>query len=443
MPVKRLSPGRTIIFSLCATVAIGTFLLTLPAAQAAPVSTLDAFFTATSATCVTGLLTVPIESFTLLGQSIILCLIQVGALGLITLTVFLISLFTNLGLTAHAVADGLWEAAEGSLRRPQHLVMFVTLFTLAVELLGAIGIFICVAPHYPTQQALFISVFQAVSAFCNAGFTIFPVGEGEALIASAGVKWITATLVLIGSLGFIVWFEIIQRAIAPRTYRRMSLHTKLVLSMTGLIVLATSTVVFMFEHLHAFLMSPSLRMIGDSVFNAICLRSAGFTTLNMETTHLAILFSIALISFIGSSPGSTGSGVKTTTFALFLAAIRSTLRRKTSVAMMGRTIPNEQVLQAMAISALSFSFIALILFLLLVLEPGWRFIDLMFESFSAFNNLGLSTGLTPYLSSGAKYLLMLSMLVGRIGSLTLLLAFKKSHTKDVGFQYPEERIIMS
>lgn len=437
------SPGRTILISMLATIIVGSLLLYSDWAHIGSLSYIDALFTATSSTCVTGLLTVPLTQFTLFGQSIIMLLMQIGALGLISLTVFLLSLFMNLGLTAAHMTEEILEV--GGTRRSRDMLFFIMIFTGIIESIGCIATFITIHRHYSLGKAIFYSLFHTISSFCNAGFVIFPHEDQVAptIVSHPALMIITALLVLVGGLGFVVWSEIVRyvRSWSSHKHFHFSLHSKIVFSMTAYLVIFMSSMTFVLEYLHQFLAHPSFSLILASLFDGICLRSAGFTTIEFSAIHLATLFTIMIISFIGSSPGSTGSGIKTTTFAIFLAAIKSTLSRRTWVEIKQRSIANDQVFKAMAIFALSLCWLASTIFLLLLTEQGWRFIDIMSEAFAAFTNLGLSTGITPYLSVKGKFLLIFSMLIGRIGSLTLLLAFKKQQTK-AGFHYPEERILM-
>jgi len=442
MPLQKRffsSPGRAILCSVLFTIMFGALLLSCSWAQRIPISFIDALFTATSATCVTGLMTIPLAAFTTAGQIIILCLIQIGALGLVTLTIFLLSLFVNVGLSTSSMTGEILEV--GMIRHPRQMVFFIIIFTIVVEFCGFLILFLMTRHLFPFPQSIFFALFQAVSAFCNAGFILLPY---QIFFSHPGILATTATLVLIGGLGFIVWAEIARyiRSFQEMKHFHLSLHSKLVLATTTFLIAFLGLIIFLLEYVRAFFMHPSLTLVTNTLFNAICLRSAGFTTLDLSAIHLATVFVIMIVAFIGSSPGSVGSGIKTTTFAVFVAAIRATVLRRTWVEIMGRTIPNEQVFKAMAIFSLSLCWVAATIFFLLLTEQGWRFIDIIFEAFAAFSNLGLSTGITPHLSSQGKCIIMISMFIGRIGSLTLLLALRKQRSTQE-FHYPEESVLMS
>jgi trk system potassium uptake protein len=221
----------------------------------------------------------------------------------------------------------------------------------------------------------------------------------------------------------------------------LSLHTKIVLFMTASILLI-GTLLFWFFEYRLTATTSSLSVLIESFFNAACLRSAGFSTFSIATLRLPTLFLIMLMCFIGSSPGSTGGGIKTTTFALLLATVRAVISGRTVVELKERTIPLEQVLKAMAIFCLSLAWLFCAIFILLVTEEGHDFIQIAFEAFSAFANLGSSAALTHLLSTVGKYIIMALMIIGRIGSMSLLLALKRRHEAS-DFRYPEERVFLS
>lgn len=435
------SPGRIIMCALAGLIFLGTLLLWMPFSHIGPLSFTDALFTATSVTCVTGLLVVPLSSFTFTGHCILLFLMQVGALGLVTLTIFLISLFFDLRLSTRYLTGEMFEVEGWS--ASHHLLLFIFFMTAIVESIGAVIVFFTIKNHYPLSTALFYSCFHSISSFTSTGLSFFDT-NASVVPHNIPLLFITGLLALMGGMGFIVWQEVYLYAKSLTQKKRFnwSLHSKIVISTSALIIIFASVMFFYLEHV---LRNESNSSFGyaivTSVFNAITCRSAGITTFQISFIHFATLFLIMIISFIGSSPGSTGSGIKTTTFALFLASIRATMRRRSEVELKGRTIPHEQIFKALAILSVSLSWVAVTIFCLLITEQGWRFIDISFEAFSAFSNIGLSTGITPYLSTIGKYIIMVSMFMGRVGSLTLLLAFRKQKEKKE-FHYPEERVIL-
>ncbi len=441
-----LSPWRMILLSVLFTIAAGTLMLSLPQAQRQPLSFLDILFTAASATCVTGLLTIPLDSFTDFGHAIIMCLIQIGGLGLITLTVFFMSFFVNLGLGTQLMAGQVLEL--GNWKNAQRIITFIIKFTALAELIGTLIIFCMITNStYSPLKRLFLALFHTIGSFNCAGLTLLDPAAPGSMVAfknHPAFLSITGILVLIGGLGFITWREIIYYATAGAMRKRFhfSLHSKLVLSGTLWLTLVSSILFWLLEHRRSFFDLSAYSVMINTIFNALCLRSAGFTTFTLSEVHLATLLVILIIAFIGSSPGSTGSGIKITTAAIFLSTIKAVITGRTTVEMKGRRIANDQVLKSIAIVSLGLAWITLLIFFLLLTEPQARFIDVMFESFSAFTNLGLSLGLTPHLSSLGKLLIILSMIIGRIGTLTFVLAFKKRSEK-AEFNYPEERVMIS
>ncbi len=436
------SPGRTLLGSIILTIIVGTFLLALPIAQKTPHHWLDLFFTATSATCVTGLLTVPLQSFTTFGHIIILILMQVGGLGIMTLTFFFMSLVIKMGIGTQLMAGRLLEIA--SWKDSKRILGFIISLTFCAELLGTIIFFFLLkSPEASLLHTLFLALFHSVSAFCSAGLTLFPHGM-LSFITNIPFLLVTTLIMILGELGFITWYELIAYVKALVLHKRrphLSLHTKIVLSITTGIVVISGLLLWLLEHTHSFSSLSPLTTLINVLFDTISYRSTGFTTLPLATMQLATFFLIMIISFIGSSPGSTGSGIKTTTFAISLASVRAIVFGRNFVEIKGRTIPNDQVLKALAVLFLSLAWVATTTFCLLITEQGWRFVDIMFEAFSAFTNLGLSVGLTPHLTYLGKIIVSLSMIIGRIGSLTLILALKTRQEKTE-FHYPEERVMI-
>ncbi len=435
------SPGRIIISALLGLIFLGAFLLWLPYSHTGQLSFTNALFMSTSATCVTGFMVVPLNSFTFFGQCVLLMLMQVGALGLVTLTISVMALFFDLRLTTRHLTEEIFEIDSWNVSH--QLLIFIILMTTVVEAIGALNIFLIIRHEYTLPRAVFNAIFHSISSFTSTGIICLDM-PGKVFPHNPPLMLITAVLALMGGLGFFVWQEIFLYFKALRNKKRFcwSLHSKVVVSTSAIIIAFAAVMFFYLEYvLHNNEHDSLIFALGNALFNAITCRSAGITTFQISFIHFATLFLIMIISFIGSSPGSTGSGIKTTTFALFLASVRATISRRSEVELKGRTISHEQIFKAMAILSVSVCWIAVTIFCLLITEQGWRFIDISFEAFAAFANLGLSTGITPYLSTAGRYIVMISMFIGRVGSLTLLLAFKKQKEKNE-FHYPEERVIL-
>ncbi len=439
--IVQFSPGRIILSSLLIAIVLGTLLLWLPIARTVYIPLIDIFFTATSVICVTGLLTTPLTSFTPFGHFIILILMQLGGLGLITMTIFIMSLFVEFGLGTQILAGKLLELE--SWKNIKNMLFFIIKLSIIIELLGAAIIFITIYHEFSFAEGIFLSLFHAVASFCDAGLSLFPQGM-ISYQKNYVMLMITSFLMLFGGLGFITWHEILLyiRSFFDHKKAHFSLHSKIVLSTTCSIIVGASALFWILERNNTLnAMNPWLAAC-NTLFNTISSRSTGFLTINPLDLHIATIFMIIAISFIGSSPGSTGSGIKTTTFAIFLAAIRTAISNRTSVQIKGRRIARDQVYKAFAIMSLSQAWIIITIFCLLITEKQGDFLDIVFESASAFATLGISTGITPYLSLMGKLFIIASMIVGRIGSLTFILALRKK-PETIEYQYPEERVMLS
>lgn len=435
-----ISPGRLVLVSIFFAICIGTILLMLPISQRIPISIIDCFFTATSSICVTGILTIPISSFTTFGKVIILILVQLGGIGLISLTIFLISLFTNLGIATKLMVEQLLELEDW--QKTKQILFFIIFFTLIIESIGTTIFYFILRPMYSQSDALLNACFHSIASFCSAGLSIF----GNNLYAfktNSIFLIITSILILFGTLGFITWYELIQYSIAKIQKKRMtlSLTTKVVLSTTFFLILAAIIMLGALEIPEHFQQDTWIIRIINLIFNAISYRSTGFSTIDPQYSQAATIFLILMYSLIGSSPGSTGSGIKVTTFSIFLATIKSVMSGRTVVDLKGRRIPQDQIFKAVAILALSFCWIILSTFVLLLLESNKSFGEIFFTTVSSFTTLGLM-GNVEYLSAAGKILISLNMYIGRLGSLTFILALRP-RPERIEFQYPEERIMIS
>ncbi|HRN77806.1 MAG TPA: potassium transporter TrkG [Candidatus Dependentiae bacterium] len=439
--LAHIPPGRILLLSIITTILLGTICLLLPISRVTSVPLIDLFFTATSATCVTGLFTISLDQFTFFGQAVILALIQIGGLGLITMTVFLITLFVNIGMGAQLMAGQILEI--DSWNNVKRLLLFIIILTLGTELIGALLIYNAI-DHASIDHAWFYALFHAVSSFCNAGITttikMIDYQRNWLMLAA------TIMLMFCGGFGFVTWREILRRIqayIGKKRYK-FSLHSKLIIYVSIMLIIIFSIIFWILEHDNTLLDLNVPLSILNSVFHAVSFKSTGFVTMVPIQLQLATLLMIMISGFIGSSPGSTGSGIKITTFSVFLATIKAAITGKTSTEIQGRQIPLEQVYKAIAIIAFGFTCIIFTTFCLLITEKNTPFLTILFESVTAFTNLGISLGLTSHLSPIGKAFIIMNMIVGRIGSLTLILGlkFRKRTESTTRIKYPEERVML-
>jgi trk system potassium uptake protein len=438
----RLYPGRMVLVSLLITIVVGALLLSLPIAREQDIPLSDLLFTTTSVTCVCGLLTVPLSSFTVFGKLIILALMQIGGLGLMTLTLTFISLVVDMGLSTQTMAGQLLEIE--SLHDIKRVLWFIVALIFGVELIGTIILFFIGPPHFIEGHRFLSALFYAISSFCNAGFSLESSGLVEHKTNMLTMITI-GSMMTIGGVGFMTWYELMSSGLATikgQRRHRISLHSKIALVMSTLIVIIATVLFWALERNYSLSNLSSQACWGNAFFNAIALRSTGFSTMLINTMQTATIFLIMALAFIGTAPGSVGSGIKVTVFAIFLATVRAIIIGRTAVIIWGRSIPLIQVYKALSIITLSFFWIGIITFCLLICEPRLPFLAIFFESVSAFANLGVSFGITSQLSLIGKLCICLSMIVGRIGSLTLVLAIAQARkVKEVA--YPEERVILS
>ncbi len=443
-----ISPAHIILFSFFILIMFGALLLGLPIAHVKPMSFIDLFFTSTSATCVTGLFTIPLSNFTFFGKAVILGLIQIGALGLATMSFFIISLFIDLGLGTRFMANQLFEL--DSWDNIKKILIFTFASTLTLEVLGALCFFSIFKTEYPLHNAVFYSFFHSISAFCNAGISFFHfLTEQNLQHYSTNYLFLATTsfLTFFGGLGFITWHEIIARGrsyFLDKKQRRFSLHSKIILYGT-VVLLVIATILFLaLENSNTLQGLSAPLKCANALFHAISFKSCGFILGNLNEFRSATIFFIMLVGLIGSAPGSTGSGIKITTFVIFLNTIKSAINGRSSVDAFEREIPLDQVHKVIAIIALSIGWILFTTFCLLITEVNWNFLDVFFETISAFSNVGFSLKGSEKLSDFGKILIMATMFIGRIGSLTFILGLKlRARKETIEYSYPEERVMLS
>jgi trk system potassium uptake protein TrkH len=436
-------PAQILAISFAGAILVGTLLLMLPfCSVSGRLSLIDALFTSTSAICVTGLVVADTATrFTLFGQIVILVLIQLGGLGIMTFSTMVL-LAAGRPITIHdriMVQEGYHP---GSPRSFKSLIKNIFVFTAVIEGAGFILLSFRFLRDQAWPKALFSSLFHAVSGFCNAGFSVY----SNNLMDFRGdvfINLVMAHLIILGGLGFLVIGEAVKAGsgLLKRTRVKLSLHSKMVLTSTTILILG-SFFIFLFLEKNQALSSFTWKdKILASFFQVVTPRTAGFNTIDMATLGSASVLLLMLLMFIGASPGSTGGGVKTSTFGVVLAFIRSKVAARDSVHMFYRTIPQDNVVRAFTLISLSLSLVFIAGFIILINQPGMLMRNVFFEVFSGFGTVGLSLGITPELSALSKVTVILLMYAGRIGPLTLLLAF--SRRRALGrYEYIEERVLI-
>ena len=443
------SPARIPIIGFAVLIFTGTAFLMLPSAtNMSSFGFVDALFTSTSATCVTGLVAVDTgNAFSPFGQLVILLLIQAGGLGIMTLsTLFILMAGRRPSLAGQIVIKDTF-AQKGD-RSVSSILRDVFMFTFIIEGIGTALMFFRFLPGKNIMEALYISVFHSVSAFCNAGFSLFS-GNFVTYQADWFLNIVICLLVVSGGIGFLVLSEVKQQfPFNRRTWSRLSLHSKLVLSTTTILLLFSSFFIIAMEWYNTLApLSISERFLAG-FFQAVSARTAGFNTLSIGSMANGTLFVFILLMFIGASPGSCGGGVKTTTLTTLAMLGISRLRGRERPQLFNRTISNESVGKAISVVMVSMVVIAIATMILLMTELGevshtqsrGKFLELLFEVVSAFGTVGLSTGVTGGLTIMGKVILTIVMFVGRLGPLVIALAV--SRRRALRYSYAEENIMI-
>jgi trk system potassium uptake protein TrkH len=433
------SLSRTLIFGFAGLIVIGGILLMLPISSAAGQATspVNAFFTSTSAVCVTGLVVVDTGTYwSSFGQGVILALIQIGGFGFMTsATLLMLAFRRRIGLRERLlIGESLGLSRLGGLIR---IVRNMAIFTLLAEGIGAAIFFIRFSAENPLRLAIWKSAFHSISAFNNAGFDIF--GNFQSLTNYRGdplVVLATAALIFLGGISFMVILDVFK----TRSLTKLSLDTKLVLVTTLSLLAAGMVVILLTEFIEpATFGNVSLpQKVLIAFFQSVTARTAGFTLVSMGTLTQYALFFIMFLMFVGGAAGSTAGGIKVNTFSMLAATIWSTIRGREHAGAFGREFNSQQLYRAIAVVMLSLGLVALVGFLL-ALHEETSFINLLFETLSAFGTVGLSTGITPHLSLAGRIIITITMFVGRLGPLALTMALLQRQ-RPSQYRYPEEVI---
>ena len=437
--VGQLHPARFIVLGYLAVTLLGTFLLSLPISHApgTTVGFLDALFTATSATAVTGLTVRDTGSdFSIFGQLVIMFLIQIGGLGLMaTVTLFAVLLGWRIGIHQRLLLTV--DLNQPSISGVVRLVRNVFWFTVLFELVGAIILFTAFREDMSAGTAIFFAVFHAISAFCNAGFDLF----GDSLQGFRGnaiVNLTVAALIIVGGLGFAV----LQDVAAHRRWSRLSFHSRVVLVTTATLLLLGTVGVLVLEvnNTRTLRSLPWGERLLASFFQSATTRTAGFNTVPTESLATPTLFLFLLLMFIGASPGSTGGGIKTTTLAVFLAVLHSAARRRKDIELGRYRIGAASLDGALVVVTGTVLWIMVVTFVLLV-SDGKEFLATLFEVVSAMGTVGLSMGITRELSPLGKVLIICTMFIGRVGPIAVVLSLGQRSAHQA-IRRPEKTLIV-
>lgn len=438
--LARSYPGRAALIALVFTIFVGFTILSLPISQKNPIDLIDLFFTATSATCVCGSLTVPLSNFTSFGQSVIIALAQIGGLGLITLTLIASALFAEMGMGTQCLAGYILET--NSLKEIRPILIFIIGFTLVSEVIGALFFLPFFLENYNWPEAISETIFHSISSFCNIGLI-----RSELVLNYIQNSYVfmsgTAVLILLGGTGFLVWYDLIKYLKSKWEQKRhaLSLHSRVVFSTTLYLILLSSILILIFEKNESFYSLNYFKSYFYSLFTAISIKSTGFLVYNINNYCMSTLLLFMAICFIGSAPGSAGSGIKVTTFALAISTIRSSIHGNKSVDIKARSIPNTLVWRALTIITLSIIWIFVVLVILLKTESG-TFKELLLETVSSFSTLGISLKNSNNFSIYGKILLSMTMIAGRVGAMGILIAFSKNQ-KSKDYSYPMEKVLLN
>ncbi|MDG5501632.1 potassium transporter TrkG [Marinobacter sp. BGYM27] len=433
---RRISPPRLLIEGFLVLIILGTCLLKLPWATIAPISWIDAAFTATSAVTVTGLVVVDTGSeFTLFGQLVILTLIQLGGIGLMTFAVLTaVALGFKLGLGHQLAAKEAFN--QISFSTTTQTGASIALFAIVVESIGLMVLACFFVPELGWSNGLYHALFYSISAFNNAGFAL-SADSLSAYVSHTGVSLTITALLITGGLGYLVVQELIQK----RSLRGLSVYAKLILSTTLVLNIVATLAFLSFEYGNADTLG-SLHSFGDKLlaswFQATTPRTAGFNTLDVGTFTSGTCVLFLLLMFVGGAPNSTASGIKISTFVVMMAATRSFLRGNLNVTLFRRSLSREVVIKALALTTIAMATIFVAILALSVIQKG-AFLDIAFEVVSAFGTVGLSRGITDDLGAGGQIIIMAVMLIGRVGPLTLgyiLTVRRKTHVRYAQAEFP-------
>lgn len=443
----RLSTTQTIMLGFFLAIIIGSILLALPisAANGDSVPYIDALFTATTSVCVTGLVTVPtVSTWSVFGQAVILFLIQIGGLGIVTVMAgLMISLHKRIGIGNRMLIQDAFNL--NTLSGLVQFIQKVLMGTFVVEGIGALFYMFVFVPEYGAK-GIWISIFNSVSAFCNAGIDIIAEDSLCAYAVHPLINIVTCLLIILGGIGYVVWWDVIRvmkniKRQKLKCFQSLTLHSKMALSMTGFLIVTGAVAFLILEYNNPLTMGAYslFDKIQLSLFQSVTTRTAGFATIPQQhLTNASAMISL-LLMFIGGSPVGTAGGIKTVTIAVLIVSAFSTIRNKEEVAFFKRTISKKAISKAVAVTSISFV-IMFVSTVLLAAVTNADALDIVYETVSATATVGLTRNLTPMLNVWGKIIIIITMYLGRVGPISLVIAFGTKREKSNIIKNPIEEI---
>lgn len=439
----KLSPYILILLSFAIMMFLGAFLLCLPLAQISGKSGnfLENLFTATSALCVTGLVVNDISiTYTIFGKIVILILIQLGGLGVLTVSsMVILSISRKMGYYTKKIVSE--DINYNILTEIPRYLKNVSIVVFGIEFIGAVLLFFEFSKKMPFIQAVGYSIFHSVSAFCNAGFALFS-NNMENYTGNILINFVITSLIILGGLGFAAILDVYN--VIKKTRRKLSTSTHLAIVMTIFLICFGAVMTFMLEYSNKGTIG-SLNLhdkLLSSYFQSVTLRTAGFQTVDLATLTTPTIIIYLFLMFIGASPGSTGGGLKTTTLGILLLGVMNAITGREDIEYRKRRLSWQIFNKACAILMLSLFYLFVMIIIMSIFDSSKGFLPLLFELISAFGTVGLSMGLTAKLSIISKLIIILTMYIGRVGPLTIMYALSKKKYREGKYKYPEETILI-
>lgn len=446
LPIK---PGGLFVLSFLLLIVIGTGLLSLPAITTGGESMrfIDAFFTSASASCVTGLIVVDTATFfNFKGQVLLLFLIQIGGLGIISFATFFATFYKKgVGVKHQFAIQQIFDSE--TLSGSYGLLRKVFIYTISIEAISAFVIYMLWGDyHFADGGKIFFSIFHAISAFCNAGFSLFTDNLMEAGIADKYIlHFAFAVIIFFGSLGFPAMRDMFEvknlKARLRMPWKKWKLSTQIAFYSSITLIIFGGILFYFLERDGVLKGVDTFPAVVTAIFQSVVTRTAGFNSIDIGALGIPMLIIFIFLMFTGASSGSTGGGIKTSTFVVIFTAMWGIIRGKKLISFGRRTISHELIYKAFAIFVFSASFIFICTFILTLIEPQIPIMNILFEEVSAFATVGLSTGITAQLSDASKIVLIISMFVGRVGILTLAFALS-SEVGTNAYKYPNSHIMI-